>query len=571
MSDSPISTSPPPTPSKSPLEQVHISSVEPPRSRGLHSAHHDGNGGPSNHLSPLSPTVSGLPPDRRLSSTSGLRRRHAPHTVTNPKYVTLIPGSEPGLNPGDSRIDLHTYCGITVVDFSQEKIIQTELDNDSLPQFLEEERPEWSRVRWINLNGLSWDCISAVAKKYKLHRLALEDLLNTKNRTKCDWYSDHAFVNLAMIKLVHSQISPSQSQETLVESKPSVLRRLFRRRKSADHAVLPVSTASNGNSGYAVHRFHANYKSLQQYYGTSNTERVVFMERHTTLAKKNMMVSVEQVSIFMTSCNTVISFFENSADDVEPPILERLGSEHTVLRSSCDASMMLQAIVDAIIDLAFPVIHAYQDTMSDLEVNVITDPDIQHTTALYILTSELSLLKQTIAPVVGLINSLRGHKLGENQELTNSKVYGVQISEMAKTYLADVEDHCVMMMERLDTMKRGADNMIELIFNTIGALQNESMKKLTVATILFLPLTFLTGYFGMNFDRMDSVQLHSEAYYWKIAVPLGVVTAFWLLGRPLIREYTVRSSKRDIRHLEQKRVKLEAKFPLQRRETFRDG
>jgi len=183
------------------------------------------------------------------------------------------------------------------------------------------------------------------------------------------------------------------------------------------------------------------------------------MERHTTLVAKKMLVSVEQVSIFLTSCNTVISFFENSADDVEPPILERLGSEHTVLRSSCDASMVVQSIIDAVIDLAFPVIHAYQDTMADLEVNVITSPDIEHTSALYILTSELSLLKQTIAPVVGLINSLRGHKLDPSRRLPGGRVYGVEISEMGKTYLADVEDHCVMMMERLDTMKRGADNM----------------------------------------------------------------------------------------------------------------
>ena len=69
-------------------------------------------------------------------------------------------------------MELHTRCGITVVDFSQDQVIQTELENDSLKGFLEEEdRPEWSLVRWINLNGLSWDCISAVAKKYELHSL----------------------------------------------------------------------------------------------------------------------------------------------------------------------------------------------------------------------------------------------------------------------------------------------------------------------------------------------------------------------------------------------------------------
>ena len=115
--------------------------------------------------------------------------------------------------------------------------------------------------------------------------------------------------------------------------------------------------------------------------------------------------------------------------------------------------------VDTIIDLSFPVIHAYQDQKADLEVSVLTDPDIQHTTALYILTSELSLLQQTLAPVIGLINSLRGHKLDPKRKLPNGNVYGVEISETGKTYLADVEDHTVMLIEQLETMKRGADNM----------------------------------------------------------------------------------------------------------------
>ncbi|KAF8425148.1 hypothetical protein EV426DRAFT_532286 [Tirmania nivea] len=492
-----------PSPSPSPLA----------RSR----SHHAQNTSIAETLLSTQSQTSGIDiPARRFStvSASGPRRRGPSNTVKNSKYVTLIPGSEPGLNP-DSKVDLHTRCGITVVDFSQDQVIQTELENDDLSEFLEEDRPEWSSVRWINLNGLSWDCISAVAKKYKLHSLALEDLLNTKNRTKCDWYSDHAFSKTLSEKFIHSS-------------------------RQSDTTILPVAAAvvsANTNQSYK-----RNYKSLQHHYGgADNAERVAFMEKHTTLAAKKMLVSVEQVSIFLTSCNTVISFFENSADDVEPPILERLGSEHTVLRSSCDASMVVQGIVDAVIDLAFPVIHAYQDTMADLEVSVITSPDIQHTSALYILTSE---------------------------------VYGVEISEMGKTYLADVEDHCVMMMERLDTMKRGADNMIDLIFNIIGSLQNESMKKLTLVTILFLPLTFLTGYFGMNFNKMDSVQLHSEAYFWQIAVPLAFFTAFWLLGKTLLRKLGIKFNQRSYNKQKKERKKAEGKSGaggLHRMETFREG
>jgi Mg2+ and Co2+ transporter CorA len=74
------------------------------------------------------------------------------------------------------------------VDFSEDDIVTHDFDNAGLIEFLRKPQESWITCRWINVNGLSWDVIQALGQHKKLHRLAIEDLTNTNNRTKADWY-----------------------------------------------------------------------------------------------------------------------------------------------------------------------------------------------------------------------------------------------------------------------------------------------------------------------------------------------------------------------------------------------
>ncbi|TWU71415.1 hypothetical protein ED733_001287 [Metarhizium rileyi] len=474
------------------------------------------------------------------------------------------PGSEPGYDPelpdgGHASVPtLSAECDITVVDFALERVVKRHFHNDSFIAFLEEPKESWAKCRWINVNGLSWDVIQAVGTKKGLHKLALEDIMNLRNRTKADWYANHAFIIMTLQKLVHlvddSSSSSSSSSASESTRSRSAVKRWFGRlgnktrgqsKADAEHHTRDANGGPILSDGSTL-RETSMVRTLQQYHASGNEARTEYMERNSSLAPYAMAVSAEQVSIFLTNDNTVISFFEMSAADVEWPIVTRLSTPGTILRESCDASLLVQAIIDAIIDLALPLTAVYTDLLGDLELDVLTSPSIRQCRRLYICISEINKMLRFLTPIDNLVNVLRDHRTYMTQEQATRELEnpasGVIVTPMTHTYLGDVLDHCIIISEAMGQLKQSAENLINLIFNTISANQSASMQQLTMVTIIFLPLTFITGFFGQNFDVFPEIR-HGIWYFWACAVPTAFATIV-ILMRDMIHAWFVRVMQR---------------------------
>ena len=412
-------------------------------------------------------------------------------------------GSEPGSDltvanetsgaPNERRAE---NVAIKIIDYSDKDISQNEISSTKALQdfLLNQPKPEWAACRWIYVNGIDSEVLQCLGKYKDLHRLAIEDVLDTSTPTKVDWYDDHCFMEMTLQKLVYLQQDHASSSATSKSSSSDV----------QEPALLELME----------HR--KNWR---------------------TLSHGEFGVSVEQVSAFMTSDNTVITVFERSGQDVLTPILRRLQTSQTILRSSNDPSMLIQAVIDAVVDLSLPIGKAVSEAFSRLEFSVLTNPAIEQSKQLYLLRSGLTLLMDKTNAIDGLVRTLIDHRavaIPVNSTVAAANTAAAlasppAISALAQIYLQDVHDHVRTLSASTHMSIRAAENLTALIFNTIAATQNESVRQLTLVSCFFLPLTFLTGYFGMNFDPMPIVNEHSDLMFWALATPVMTITVLLLL------------------------------------------
>jgi len=280
-------------------------------------------------------------------------------------------------------------------------------------------------VAWLDVDGLAdVDLVRSVGGLFKVHNLALEDVVNVHQRPKVEVYDDHLFIVTRM----------------------------------------PVSPAS---------------------------------------------AETEQVAIFL-GANYVLTFQERPGDCFDP-VRERIRKGARIRELGAD--YLAYALIDASIDAYFPVLERHGEVVDELEAEVTSQPDDGMTRRIQGVKRDLLTLRRAIWPQREMVNAL----------IRDESRF---VTAQTRLYLRDCYDHVVQLVDILETYREIASGLIDIYLSSVSARMNEIMKLLTIIATIFIPLGFVAGLYGMNFDPSVSPWNMPElGWYWGYPFALGLMTA----------------------------------------------
>ncbi|MBW4568184.1 MAG: magnesium/cobalt transporter CorA [Tolypothrix carrinoi HA7290-LM1] len=232
----------------------------------------------------------------------------------------------------------------------------------------------------------------------------------------------------------------------------------------------------------------------------------------------------EQVSLVLGKYY-LLTVQEEPEHDCLEGVRSRIDKGKGIIRSS-GADYLAYTLLDAIIDGFFPVLELYGDRIEELEEEVIINPSPKTLQKIYQIRRELLQLRRAIWPQRDAINSL----IREGNDL---------ISDEVRIYLRDCYDHAVQVMDMVETYRELASGLMDVYLSAVSNRMNEVMKFLTVMSSIFIPLTFVAGIYGMNFDTEKSPWNMPELeWYWgyplclaaMAAIAGGLIFVFWQRG-----------------------------------------
>ncbi|MEE3716986.1 magnesium/cobalt transporter CorA [Tumidithrix elongata RA019] len=193
----------------------------------------------------------------------------------------------------------------------------------------------------------------------------------------------------------------------------------------------------------------------------------------------------EQVSLIVGK-HYLLTVQEEPETDAFEPVRQRIHRDRGTIRSQ-KSDYLAYALIDAVIDGFFPVLEDYGERLEELQDEVVDKPTQNTLDKIHKIKRELLQLRRAIWPQRDAIGAL----IRDDSPLIRKSV---------RVYLRDCYDHTVQLIDMVETYRELASSLMEVYLSSINNNINETMRILTVISTVFIPLTFIAGVYGMNFD-----------------------------------------------------------------------
>jgi magnesium transporter len=216
-------------------------------------------------------------------------------------------------------------------------------------------------------------------------------------------------------------------------------------------------------------------------------------------------LDVEQVSIVLGP-TFVLSIQERPGDPFDP-VRERLRGGGVIRRMRAD--YLAYSLMDTVVDGYFPVLEHLGEDLERLEEDVIGDPGPHALERIHNARRRLVALRRTIWPLREELASLSRDDAGA-------------FSRPVRVYVRDTYDHAVQAVDVVETYRELTGSLMDVYLSTMSQRTNDVMKVLTVVSTIFIPLTFIVGIYGMNFDYMPELRVWwAYPVVWAVMIAIG--------------------------------------------------
>ncbi|MBL7882896.1 MAG: magnesium/cobalt transporter CorA [Bacteroidia bacterium] len=221
----------------------------------------------------------------------------------------------------------------------------------------------------------------------------------------------------------------------------------------------------------------------------------------------------EQLAVILMD-GIVISFQEVEGGDAFDFIRDRLRQGKGRIRKM-GADYLAYALIDAVVDFYFTILEKFGDKIEVLEDDLMNEPTKESLHQLHDMKREMIFVRKAVWPMREMIN---------NMQRSESDL----IKPATDVYLRDVHDHTIRVIDTVETYRDLLSGMMDIYLSSVSNKMNEVMKVLTIITTLFVPVTFIVGVYGMNFEFMP--ELHSKWGYpltWLVMLAIIISLLFY--------------------------------------------